>query len=396
MKDTGRTGFMAAYMEAAENLVVVSDDRETDDHPIVYFYGIENISRVEVHFERESDFPSGFVIYQEGLPPVEGDLSPYNEDTETFSLELTCGVDFEIYHDLVLNKSLFDAYPDQEDMTDSQYRRVKNILTSLALWTSIAYQTVDTAPAVAGVRDASGAYLMLAGKSVAKAVSFVFAVVAVVAVAVVVIACPPAALAVSSAGTILVPIITPVQVVASYVAIGAAVGALALGAIAETLPDGDSPPDEAPPVVVEVTIATGDSGPAGGVLLSKVEGTDDWIEVAPQDIGEFRMRNDAAKKACEAYSVTADGTEIGGWYLPDRDTLQSIYANLYKEGKIDYCGPYLYWSSTPDTYQDFYTAIFFLDGLQAPTFSEFTARVLPVRLVSEEEIIAFKTAQHNG
>jgi hypothetical protein len=283
-------------------------------------------------------------------------------------------------------------------MTDSQYRRVKNILTSLALWTSIAYQTVDTAPAVAGMRDASGAYLMLASKSVAQAVSFVFAVVAVVALTVVVIACPPAALAVSSAGTILVPIVTPVQVVASYVAIGATVGALVLGAIAETLPDEDSPsePPEQPPTVVETPINTGDPGPAGGILLGKLEGTDDWIEVAPQDIGAFQMRDDAAKKACEAYSVTANGTEIGGWYLPDAGTLQSIYENLYKAGKIDYCKPAVYWSSTLTTSTGIYIYIDFFDGQQGSATLGVNLRVLPVRLVPEEEVIAFKTAQGNG
>jgi hypothetical protein len=146
------------------------------------------------------------VIHQEGLPSTTGVLSLYDEATETFSLELTCDGVFEKYNGLVLNKSLFDAYPGQGDMTESQYLRVKNILTSFALWTAIAYQTGDTAPAVAGVRNASGAYLMLAGKSVVKAVATVFAVVAVVAVAGVVIACPPAALVMTSAASVIVPI----------------------------------------------------------------------------------------------------------------------------------------------------------------------------------------------
>jgi hypothetical protein len=301
MRDTGRTGFMAAYMEAAGNLVVVSDDRETDDHPVVYFYGIEDISRVEVRFDRESDFPSGFAIYQEGLPPTEGGLSEYNEKTETFSLELRCGADVETYPGLVLNKSLFDAYPEQGDMTESRYRRVKNILTSLALWTSVAYQTGDTVPA-------DGAW------NVAR----------------VVFASSPEILAVSSAEAVLDPIATEARVVAASVSIATIAGAAILNSIAASMPDEETPPPDEPPVVeVPITINPGDPGPAGGVLLGKLNGADDWTEVAPKDIGRFRMSDGAAEKACEAYSVTVDGTKIDGWFLPDSGTLQTIYVNLY-------------------------------------------------------------------
>jgi hypothetical protein len=80
---------MVAHLKEAENLAVVSEDRETDDHPVVYFYGIDGISSTEIHFVRGSDFPSGFVIRQEGLPPTVGTLTPYNKTAETFSLELT-------------------------------------------------------------------------------------------------------------------------------------------------------------------------------------------------------------------------------------------------------------------------------------------------------------------
>jgi hypothetical protein len=377
MLDTGRTGFMAAYMEAAKNLVVVSDDRETDDHPVVYFYGIEDIACVEVHFDREADFPRGFAIYREGLPPVTGGLSEYDEETETFSLELRCVADFEMYPGLVLNKSLFDAYPDQGDMTESQYRRAKNILTSLALWASIAYQTADTAPAVAGVRDASGAYLMLASKSAIQTIAKVLYVVAIIAAVVVVIACPPAALAMSSAGIVLVPIVTPLQVAAVTVSIVTMVGAVILEEIASNMPD------EPPPV----TINTGDPGPAGGVLLGKLEGTDQWVEVAPHDIGRFRMFDGAAAKACEAYSVTVGGTKIGGWFLPDSGTLQSVYVNLYKEGKIN-CEPDVYWSSTlnGDGNSD-YIAINFYNGRVIAADSWSPCLVLPVRHVSEAELL---------
>jgi hypothetical protein len=369
MKDTGRMGFMAAYMEAeaAKNLVFVSADRETDGHPVVYFYGIEGVSRVEVHFDRESDFPSRFAVFKEDMQPALGGLSAYDTDTGTFSLELRRGADSEVYPILALNKSLFDAYPAQGDMTGSQYRRAKNILTSLALWTSIAYQTGETALSAAGVRDISG----------------------------VMFACSPADLAESGAETVIGPVAVSARVGAASVSIATMSAAAALAIAAEFMPDDEYPaPDEPPPVVPPITIAPGDPGPAGGVLGAQLEGIGDWFEVAPQDIGLFPMRGGAAEKACEDYSVTVKGAKIGGWYLPGAGELTFIYESLYKEGKIDYCTPRFYWSSTLNGGgETYYISINFSNGRTVATDSEHELLVLPVRRVSEEEITAFKKAQ---
>ncbi|MDR1444533.1 MAG: hypothetical protein LBI94_06605, partial [Treponema sp.] len=302
MKDRGRTGFMVANMAEAGDLAIVSED--LGDHPIVYFYGIEDVSRVEIHFDQSAGFPSCFVIRQGEGPDVVGTLSPYDGETETFSLTVNEG--FETYDGLVLNASLFDAYPDKGDLNDSQYLRVKNIITSLALWTAIAYQTQEADPAVAG-------------ESVGEAA---------VASAVEAVACPPAMLVMTSAAAVIPLMVTPVQVVAASVA-----AALAAGM-----------PESLPPEGALVT--AGDTGPAGGILafrLEEADGSYSWLEAAPNDIGPARMRNGEAVNMCDAYSVTAGGTKITGWLLPNYGELGLVY-DLYKKGKIE-CQPEIYWSS---------------------------------------------------
>jgi hypothetical protein len=87
------------------------------------------------------------------------------------------------------------------------------------------------------------------------------------------------------------------------------------------------------------------------------------------------------------------GTMIDGWFLPDSGTLQTIYDNLYKEGKID-CEPDVYWSSTLNNSDNtHYIAINFFDGQVDAANPWFMALVLPVRRVSEEEVIAFIKGQ---
>jgi hypothetical protein len=387
LHDTGRTGFMVANLKAAENLLVVSEDQADD--PVVYFYGIEGVSRVEIHFAPDANFPSGFVIHQEGLPSTMGVLSSYSEEFETFSIDLSCGQVFERYDSLVLNKSLFAAYPDQEDMTESQYLRVKNILTSLALWTAIAYQTHDTAPTVIGERNASGAYIMQTGKSTLHVIAGVFLIVAVVAMTIAVIPCLPAviATAVGTTAATIPPVLATVQVVSGIVGMASLAGSFALEAIATFMPDEDTPSTPSQPII---TIATGDRGPAGGILATKLEGTDDWFEVAPEDIGSFRIIGGEAEEACAEYSVTVDGRKIDGWYLPSSGELEFIYKYLYKAGKIN-CQPDFYWSSTrANATGIYYISVNFLNGDIDGANIGHRCLVLPVRRVSEDEIVAFK------
>jgi hypothetical protein len=242
---------------------------------------------------------------------------------------------------------------------------VKNILTSLALWTAIVYQTVDAAPSVAGVRDASGA---------------VFAT--------------PSAFAETSSATVLAPVATPVQVEAASVSVVSMLGAITLNEIAKKMPDDPPAEPPAPPPPKPIPINQGEPGPAGGFLLGTVEGTTDWIEAAPQDIGKFLMRDGGAENACKEYSVTtAGGTKIGGWELPDLGALLTIY-ELYKAGMIDNCdGEAMYWSSTQPPNSTYYYSVNFENGDYLAAYPGTNYLVRPVRLVSEKEIIAFKQAQ---
>jgi hypothetical protein len=181
-------------------------------------------------------------------------------------------------------------------------------------------------------------------------------------------------------------------------------GAAALKDIADKMPDEVTPPpDEFPPVEpppvgeAPIAIATGDPGPAGGTLLGKLKGTDDWIEAAPHDIGPFRMLGGEAENECKKYFVMVDGTKIDGWYLPSSGELEAIY-NLYKAGKINCDGDASYWSSTrANSSGTYYMSVNFYTGLPA-VYADLGNKycVRPVRLVSEEEVRAFKKAQNEG
>jgi hypothetical protein len=316
---------------------------------------------------------------------------------------------------------VFTAHSDNADLNASQKLRIKNTFTSLALWTALIYQSQDTDPAVAGEMNEAGAYIMLAGKAakpILNTIATVLAVVAVVAYIVAVVTFPPAM--VGLVGIALPPVVsiaTGISLVTGVLAIGfkAASESVGLPASYET-PSGPDP----------VTVNPGDRGPAGGYLfaMGKDDGTAEWFEAAPADIGPYQMRDGAAATACEAYTVTIttpgsaviinsqilpDSSPlnnasknvgavydkiIDGWFLPNFNQLNHIYA-LYREGKIN-CQSKIYWSSTrtetPDLY---YQIIDFYNGeppYAAPGGSEYYVR--PVRSVTVEEIIAFKNASN--
>jgi hypothetical protein len=345
--DAGRTGFMVASMSNTRNLLVVSDDAGVTaaDHPVVYFYGIEGMTSVEIHFAANADFPSRLVIHQQGMSDTVGTFSAYNTIAETFSITINYESGPETY-DLALNKDVFTAHSGSDDLNPTQKRRLRNIFTSIALWAALIDQTEDAALAPPEMAA-------LVGLPLPPVVNFGFGVVH---------------------------------------------GVLAEGfKVASVNVDNSASQGSQSP---SVTINPGERGPAGGYLFAT--GRDDgtaleWFEAAPDEVRFCKIRDGDAAAACEAYSVTtpSDG-EISGWFLPDFNQLNHIYA-LYREKKIN-CIPASYWSSTrvdntgetPDTY---YQIVRFDTG--GPPYYDtdaFWYLVRPIRSLTIEEIIAFKNA----
>ncbi|MDR0638111.1 MAG: DUF1566 domain-containing protein [Spirochaetaceae bacterium] len=387
--DTGRTGFMVANLAAAANLLVMSEDLPEAD-PVVYFYGIEGISSAEIQFERGEDFPRSFVIREEGGTETTAVFSGYDSKTSTFSAEVSDGSITETYDDLVLNSGVFAAYTDDDTLSESQNLRVKNIVTSLALWASLVYQTGGASVAVE--RNEVGAYLFFAGgvKQAFTKVAQVFMVAAVVAVAVAVLACTAAVIATVS--PVAFAVVAPVAVAVVKVSLGVSFvsGILSVGfqAIADKIPEKETPEDPAPPEP-PVQHNTGDPGPEGGILIvvDKGGGSYDLYEAAPDDLGLLKIQGGAAAAACEGYSTSPDGKK--DWFLPDYEQLFYIY-DVYKMDVLD-CQPEFYWSSTvhynPGESDPYYVAIDFESGKpQYLSSANGSFLVRPVRRVSEEEL----------
>ena len=392
--DTGRTGFMAANVAGAESLLIVSEDLEPDA-PIVYFYGIEGISSAKIQFTRGEDFPGSFVVSEESGTETTATFTGYNKDTASFSVTISdnANTNTETYNDLVLNSGVFTAYTFDEALSDSQNLRIKNIITSLALWTSLAYQTQSDGLAVE--RNEAGAYLVLAGgaKQVFTAAATVFAVIAVVAVAVVVIACPVVALAAAPfvPGGIAVTGAVAASVGAVFEGIAVASGIAAEGFATAAAAMEDSPSDSPEtPGSTAPPYSTGDPGPEGGVLFAVAyEDGYKWFEAAPDDLGPAKMLSGAVATDCEAYSAYTGGKT--DWFLPDFTHLNYVYS-LYVAGKLD-CQPEFYWSSTPHqesgSSTQYYSVIDFNGGISQHISANGSFLARPIRRVSTEELESF-------
>jgi hypothetical protein len=367
VNDTGRTGFMAVNVPMAKRLLIVSEDVETADtdvepaDPIVYFYGIEGISSAAFEFARgeEKDFPERFVIHPEDGTVTTAEFSAYDEETSTFSVTISEGENATTTDEgLVLNSGVFSVYENDKTLSESQNLRIKNIVTSLALWTSLAYQTeIAAAVEVAAVNVID---------CLIEAIAFVSPY------------SPGIAVAGGAFATSMAAVVEGVAVASGNAAKYFAEAAAAME---------DSPSDSTEPAAPPYT---GDPGPEGGVLF-KVAYTDGyrWFEAAPNDLGIAEMKDGEAEAVCAAYSTSPDGKK--DWFLPDFTQLNYIYS-LYKKGKLD-CEPAgIYWSSTThqatDSFTQHYSAMDFFYGETNRWIlpSNIHCYVIPIRAVSTEEL----------
>jgi hypothetical protein len=83
---------------------------------------------------------------------------------------------------------------------------------------------------------------------------------------------------------------------------------------------------------------TGDTGPAGGIMLVSLDGI--ILEAAPAST-EFRTNLNDAIKQCESLKVNS----LGGWHLPTKEELNAMYQHLKKNRHGGFSDSW-YWSSS--------------------------------------------------
>ena len=136
--------------------------------------------------------------------------------------------------------------------------------------------------------------------------------------------------------------------------------------------------------VTPLTYTVGDTGPAGGwILYDKESYSDGWryLEAAPNDqtsrswgtsrldvqgadrtaIGggkqntlDIIIGDPLANKAadeCDSYSITNGGVTYDDWFLPSKDELNQMYANLHSQGVGGFTSND-YWSSSENNARD--------------------------------------------
>jgi len=241
---TNDIGKMAMYVENNEltkDLFVLAEiqNDNIDNDVVVRVVNRENNSLVSFFYYRGQYFPHKTVITIDGEDII-GRFSPYNMHSETYSVEFTYeDGESDSFQNFILNKNIFLQQKDDDALTDTQNVRLRHIITTLALWTSMAFQIDDN--------------FQVSGRAIGwlKKLSVALVFVAIIAVAVVLAPALPAAFSVVGA-TIVVPVTTTVQVIAAGVAIGAGVGAVIADILAEELdkpnePSKPFPGNQSPP-----------------------------------------------------------------------------------------------------------------------------------------------------
>jgi uncharacterized membrane protein len=197
-KDTGRLAMYVENNELAEEVLVLGEIRNNNIYNdiVVRVINKENDSLVSFFYHANERFPYKIAISAED-EEIAGNFSLYDELTETYSLEFFSEEgERELFDNLVLNKNVFDLYKDDSNLTETQNARLRNIITSLAIWNSLAFQLDDEFTV-----NARGIFSNFFNK-LKKVIKIVIAVVAVVAFVAVCIICPPATVTIAGIGGI--------------------------------------------------------------------------------------------------------------------------------------------------------------------------------------------------
>ena len=243
--DIGKMAMFVENNELAKDVLIVSEiyGNNIDNDVVVRVINGQNNSLVSFFFFRGQEFPYKMVMTMDGEDAV-GIFSLYNPLQQTYSVEFTYETnETEAFTNLVLNNAIFSQFKWSDELTETQNTRAQCIVTTLALWTSMAIQIDDD-------------FDVISRSLLKKILKKVLIVIAVVAIAVVVILAPPAAIVVAGTTITVSATTTP-----AIIAAGIAIAAIAVAALIDILDDkghGTPPPATDRRPKIEITYA--DSG----------------------------------------------------------------------------------------------------------------------------------------
>ncbi|GHV79639.1 hypothetical protein AGMMS49944_14300 [Spirochaetia bacterium] len=161
---TDTTAF--AYEDSAQKVLVTSSDKAVGSS-VNFILPDSNIG-VQINFAQDNPFPYGFSIVQDGELVAVADLSPFNYETQRFSMTIHDGEESQTFEELIFNKNVLNAYQDDPGISPSENIRNRNLFTAMVLWSAIDKQLPDN-----GIEQARWGWSLF--KNVVKAVVHVAA-----------------------------------------------------------------------------------------------------------------------------------------------------------------------------------------------------------------------------
>jgi len=203
---SGRTGLIVEDNRFAEGVLVYSDDTGTDDR-VAFAY---EDSIVSMSFKKDSNFPYSMNIRVDS-EEYYAYVSKYNAVNHTYHVTFVSNSDFEMMDNVVLNENIFSLYENDPELSDSQNRRMANMIVAMGVWGSL-YATFDSQlsgpPPIVLSRGIWGSV-----SKICKGVSKAFTAIAVAAAVVTIVAVPIVAFINPVAGMVLFGISVAVTVI---------------------------------------------------------------------------------------------------------------------------------------------------------------------------------------
>lgn len=255
-EDTGSLAMYIENNELAKGVVVVSEIPYNDPAygNVVHVLNSNNNSSASFFYYEGQNFPYKMNVKMGG-EEVTGTFSHYNQALQNYSIAFQHGEsEFEVWEDLTMTRNAFYAYQNDPDMSATQNLRMKNLVITLCIWDSLAFQIPGGNFRVnAQSLSADGTSPIPLGffSGLKRVLKIVLYTVAVVAFTVAVVVAAPASIAVAGVG-----ITISATTTASSVWAVAGIVSAGLAVVTGLLPDdgrsSGAPPS--PPPTPQVTI----------------------------------------------------------------------------------------------------------------------------------------------
>jgi len=232
----GRTGLIVEDNQFAEGVLVYSDDTGKEDR--VAFVNEDNV--VSMFFKKDSEFPHRMTITS-GSDTYYAYVSPYDTENSTYNITFLNNGRYEMVDHVVLNKDIFSLYEDDSELSNSQNRRMANMIVAMGVWGSL-YSTFDSQlngyPHIVFNRSIWG--------NISRGVAKVFTTVAIAAVVVAVVVAPIVSLISPVGGLVIASFAVGVVIISTDIAIVATL----IATLFDYLEDETQPPTAQVPTVL--------------------------------------------------------------------------------------------------------------------------------------------------